>query len=147
MLWPLPHRTAKIASPMVPFSGQRARRPSVFMWPISGSMALRRRRSAIILGVRPAAGAADQHAGFVDTMAAIATVDDNKVGALVGQDFHLFERRTQGMAVIGIAWKAAHADHKAFVQGRRQTDLAAKLMSRTRALPLEMQSTSGSCRA
>ena len=38
---------------MVPFKAQRDRRPSVFMWPISGSIALRRRRSAISFGVRP----------------------------------------------------------------------------------------------
>jgi hypothetical protein len=38
---------------MVPFKGHLARRPSVFMWPISASMALRRRRSAISFGVRP----------------------------------------------------------------------------------------------
>ena len=30
---------------MAPFRGQRARRPSDFMWPISGSMALRRLRA------------------------------------------------------------------------------------------------------
>jgi transposase InsO family protein len=46
-------RTAKSASPRVPFKVHRARRPSVFMWPISASMALRRRRSAISPGVRP----------------------------------------------------------------------------------------------
>jgi hypothetical protein len=37
-----PHSTAKRAPPVVPFSGHQVRRPSVFMWPIIGSMALRR---------------------------------------------------------------------------------------------------------
>ena len=53
MLWPQPQSTAKRASPSVPLRGDRDRQPSVFMWPISASMALRRRRSAISFGVRP----------------------------------------------------------------------------------------------
>jgi len=36
MLWPQPHSTAKRASPSVPLSGHRVRRPSFFMWPIIG---------------------------------------------------------------------------------------------------------------
>jgi hypothetical protein len=43
---------------MVPFKGHRARRPSDFMWPISGSMALRRLRSAISRGVSAKKGRA-----------------------------------------------------------------------------------------
>ena len=38
---------------MRPFSEHRARRPSIFMWPISGSMALRRLSSFASSGVRP----------------------------------------------------------------------------------------------
>ena len=53
MLWPQAQRAAKRASPLVPFDGHRDRRPSVLMWPISGSMALLRRRSATGLGVNP----------------------------------------------------------------------------------------------
>ena len=45
-----PEKTAKMASPQVPLSGHLARRPSVFMCPISGSMALRRRRSFFSAG-------------------------------------------------------------------------------------------------
>lgn len=52
MLCPQAQRTAKSASPIVPFSGHRDRRPSVFMWPIPASITLRRRRSAIGLGVK-----------------------------------------------------------------------------------------------
>lgn len=52
-LCPQPHSTTKMASPRVPLSGHLARRPSVFMCPISGSMALRRRRSFFSAGVRP----------------------------------------------------------------------------------------------
>ena len=44
------YRSSKVA---VPLREQRARRPSVFMRPISASMALRRRRSAMSFGVRP----------------------------------------------------------------------------------------------
>ena len=42
MLWPAPHRTACNASPSAPFNGLRASRPSVFICPIVGSIALRR---------------------------------------------------------------------------------------------------------
>ena len=42
---------------MVPFREQRGKWPPVFMWPISASMALRRRRSSISLGVQPARAA------------------------------------------------------------------------------------------
>ena len=91
--------------------------------------------------------AADQDAGFVDPVAAVSTVDDGQLGALVGEDGHLFQRGTQGMAVTGVARKAPHADHEAFVQHGGNADLAAEFISRTRALPLDMQSPSGSCRA
>src|SRR5690606_19026935 len=43
-----------MASPVVPFRGHRVRRTSVFMWPIIGSMALRRRSSfATVLCLQP----------------------------------------------------------------------------------------------
>lgn len=53
MMWPQAQSTAKRASPMLPFREHLARRRSVFKWPISASMALRRLRSAISSGVRP----------------------------------------------------------------------------------------------
>ena len=53
MLCPQPQSMGKIASPEVSFRRQRARRPSVFMWRISGSIALRRRSCAFSPGVRP----------------------------------------------------------------------------------------------
>jgi hypothetical protein len=49
-------------------------------------------------------------------MAAIAAVDDGQIGALVGQDFHLFQGFPQGVAIVGVARKAAHADHEALIQ-------------------------------
>ena len=42
ILWPAPQSTACNASPSAPFNGFRSSRPSVFMCPIVGSMALRR---------------------------------------------------------------------------------------------------------
>ena len=60
--------------------------------------------------------AADQHAGPGLGMAAIAAVDDGQIGALVGQDFHLFQGFPQGVAIVGVARKAAHADHEALIQ-------------------------------
>lgn len=62
MLCPQAQRTAKMASPTVPFRGHRESRRSVFIWSISASMALRRRRSAISFGSRAAAGTANQFA-------------------------------------------------------------------------------------
>ena len=53
MLWPQPQSTAKRASPSVPFKGHRVRRPSFFMCPIIGSIALRRRRSLAMVLVTP----------------------------------------------------------------------------------------------
>lgn len=53
MLCPQPQSTAWSASPSVPLRAQRARRPSVFMCPITGSIALRRRRSRRSAGVIP----------------------------------------------------------------------------------------------
>ena len=53
MLWPPPQRTAKRASPVVPFSGHRVRQPSFFMWPVIGSMALRRRSNFAMVLVTP----------------------------------------------------------------------------------------------
>lgn len=44
-------------------------------------------------------GAADQNAGPCLSVAAIAAVDDGQIGALVGQDFHLFQRVPQGVAI------------------------------------------------
>ena len=49
-------------------------------------------------------------------MTAIAAVADGEVGALVGQDFHLFQGFPQGVAIVGVARKAAHADHEALIQ-------------------------------
>ena len=52
MLWPAPTRMALIALPLAPARRLRSRSPSLFVWPIIGSMALRRRSSRLIVGVR-----------------------------------------------------------------------------------------------
>lgn len=54
--------------------------------------------------------AADQHAGLEGVVTSIATINHGEVGALVGQDLHLL----QGVAVVRVGWKAAHA-HMSFV--------------------------------
>ena len=59
----------------------------------------------------------------------IATVDDGDVWALVGQNGHLFQRLLQGVAVVGVARKAAHADHEALVQRGGDADIAAELVA------------------
>jgi len=138
--------TAKRASPRVPFRGQRDRRPSVFHvadFRFDGASAA---EICDEFRLQAAPRAADQHAGSLLAMAAIAAVDDGEVGAPVGQDLHLFEGFLQGMAVVGIAREAAHADDEALVQRGRHADLAAELMAHPR-LALGDASTSGSCRA
>lgn len=111
MLWLQPLRTAKIASPMVPFSGQRDRRAA--------------REAAIGLHLadlgfdgRPASGlvpqigrqaapcAADQDAGVQGSVAATTAVDHRQRRALAGQDFHLFQRLGQGVPSQGLPGKA-----------------------------------------
>ena len=99
------------------------------------------------IGRKAASCATDQHARCQDAMAAIAAVDHCQRRALAGQDFHLLQRLGQGVAVVRVAGKAAHACDEALVQRGSDADLGAEFMSRTRALPLEMQSTCGSCRA
>ena len=73
--------------------------------------------------------AADQDAGLCFAVATVSAVDDGQIRALVGQDFHLFQRRAEGMAVVGIARKAAHTDHEALVQRGCHADLAAKFIA------------------
>ena len=94
-----------------------------------------------------AALAGDEDVGRLHAMAAITAVDEGAAGAGIGQDLNLLERLAQSVAVVGVAGHRAHADDDAFAVGGRDRDLAAELVSRTRALPFEMQSTSGSCRA
>lgn len=123
MLWPQPHSTAKrapreasIGFHVADFRLDGAAAPEVSDQP---------RRQV------PAC-AADQHAGFVDAMATISAVDDGEVGLLVGQDFHLLQRRAKGMTIVRIARKAAHADDKALVQRCGNADLATKFITHQR---------------
>ena len=53
MFCPQPHMIAWNMSPSVPLSGQRARRPSLFMCPITGSMAALRLMPLRSAGVTP----------------------------------------------------------------------------------------------
>ncbi len=92
------------------------------------------------------AGAADQHAGGLDAVPAVAAVDDGEGRAAIGQHLDLLERLGEGVAVVGVSRQRPHADDEAFAGGGGDAHLGAELVSRTRALPLEMQSTSGSCR-
>jgi hypothetical protein len=79
-----------------------------------------------------AAGAADPNTGRFNTVAAISAADDGQIGALLGQDFRLFERRSEGVTVVWIARKAAHADDKARVQRGGHADLAAEFIAHPR---------------
>ncbi len=65
-------------------------------------------------------------------MGSIPTVDDGKVGALLGQDLDLLQRRGQGVTVVRVAGEAAHAHDEALIQGCGNADLAAKLVSHSR---------------
>ncbi len=73
--------------------------------------------------------------GIVHPVATVSSVDGGHILVLASQDRHLFQRCLQGVAIVRVARKAAHADHQALVQRRGQVDLAAEFMSRTRALP------------
>jgi len=57
--------------------------------------------------------AADQDASSVLAVAMMATVDDGKVGPLAGQDFHLFRRAAEGVAVEG-GRKGGHPIRRGF---------------------------------
>ncbi len=65
---------------------------------------------------QPAPRAANQESRFVFAMSAVAAIDECQIRELVGQDGDLFERLSEGVAVIGVASKTAHADDEAFVQ-------------------------------
>lgn len=85
-----------------------------------------------LLGGQPSACAADQDTGLAFVMPPVTKIDDGKIGTLVCQDRHLLEGLLQGMAIVGVARKAAHADNEAFVQRGGDADLAAELIAHTR---------------
>ncbi len=123
MLCPQPHRTAKIASPVVPFSVQRARRPSDFMWPIPGSMALPRRSRFASAGVIPFRVPLISTFVFSTScpriMPAVAAVDNRQGGLLPGQCLDLLQRFSQRMPVTGGSRQGPHANDEA--PGRPRT--------------------------
>lgn len=62
-------------------------------------------------------------------MTTISAVDDDQVRASVRQYLYLFKSPFQGVAVVRVPGKAAHADHNAFVQCGGDAGLAAKFMA------------------
>lgn len=130
-----------MASPRVPLSGHLARRPSVFMCPISGSMALRRRRSFFSTGVksrlapeirtRVVSTPWPRLSGIQECPAGqwIATVDNSQFRPLVRQDFHLLQRLGQSVTVVWIAGQRPHADDEALVDCRGDADLGAEFVA------------------
>ena len=90
MLWPQAQSTARRESPAVPFqgaSGEATVGLHVADFSLDGAAAAEVRGQ---LSWQAAPCAADQDRIPVRTMAAI---DDGQIRALVGQDFHLFQRR------------------------------------------------------
>lgn len=49
---------------------------------------------------RDAPGTADEDFSGFDAMAAVTAIDEGHLRALAGQDFYLFQRLVQGVAVI-----------------------------------------------
>jgi len=91
-----------------------------------------------------AALAGDEDLGRLHAMAPIDAVDEGSLWRRVGQNLHLLERLAQGVAVVGITGERAHTDDEASLCVVANEILEPNSY-RTRALPLEMQSASGSC--
>ena len=53
----------------------------------------------------------------------MSAVDDRQRGGLPGQDFHLFQRFGQGVAVVGITRQGQHIDHDTRVDGDGEANL------------------------
>ena len=73
-----------------------------------------------------APGAADEDLHGLDAMAAVAPINEGHVRAPVGQDFHLFQRLVQCVAVVRVARQRPHADDEATFGGRGDGDLRAE---------------------
>jgi len=76
-----------------------------------------------------APGAADEDPDSLDAMAAIAPIDEGHVRAPVGQDFHLFQRLVQGVAVVRVARHRSHAEDEAARRGDGDGDLRTELVA------------------
>ena len=126
------------------FQGASFSRPSFFMCPIIGSIALRRRRSLAIVLVTPR---------FAPLMKTTHTStpwpryprSTKAIGPLVCEGLDLFQRLGQRVAIIGIARQRPYPDHKAAPVGRSHADPGAKRVALVRLAP-ENESTAGSCR-
>lgn len=68
---------------------------AALMLPISGSIALRCRRSAKSFVVSPRWAPLIGTAGFIDAMATVAAIDHSKIRTLFSQDFDLIQRWSQ----------------------------------------------------
>lgn len=83
----------------------------------------------------------------LDAVAPIAAIHEGPFRTGVGQDLHLLQRIAQRVSAVRVPRDRPHADNEALLVGRRHRHLGAELVPHTRALPFEMQSTSGSCSA
>ena len=122
----------KRVAPWVPFRVLRLSRPSFFMCPIIGSIALRRRRSLAIVPVDTTLRAADENHSHFHAMATVSAIDKGHLGPLVCEGLDLFQRLGQRVAIIGIARQRPYPDHKAAPVGRSHADLGAKLVALVR---------------
>ena len=125
----------KRVAPWVPFRVLRLSRPSFFMCPIIGSIALRRRRSLAIVPVDTTLRAADENHSHFHAMATISAIDKGHPGPLVCDGLDLFQRLGQRVAIMGIARQRPYPDHKAAPVGRSHADPGAKLVALVRLAP------------
>ena len=65
-------------------------------------------------------------------MSAVAAIDGGEVGVLVGQDGHLFQRRAQSMAVIGIARQSLRTQNPVALVRRRNCHFTAEFIALVR---------------
>lgn len=77
---------------------------SVFIWPISGSMALRR-QIGDELWCQATPRAADQDAGFGLVVTTPTAIGHREAGAPIGEDFDLFKGLAKHVAVTGLPAK------------------------------------------
>ena len=75
---------------------------------------------------------ADQRAGLEGAVAPITAVDYGEIGAMVGQDLDLLQRRGKDVAVLRVAGETEHAYDEALIHGCGNADVAAKLVTHWR---------------
>ena len=122
----------KRVAPWVPFRVLRLSRPSFFMCPIIGSIALRRHRSLAIVPVDTTLCAADENHSHFHAMATVSAIDKGHPGPLACDGLDLFQRLGQRVAIMGIARQRPYPDHKAAPVGRSHADPGAKRVALVR---------------